>query len=118
MDMARIDLVIPAYALEVWRVSSSSQPHTFHIHGCTFHVIDVDGAEPPAHMRGPKDTVFIHPDRPVTLAVQFGSHVDPEKPYMYHCHILRHEDNGMMGQFVVVEPDTEVSIATRTVMHH
>jgi hypothetical protein len=26
---------------------------------------------------------------------------------MYHCHILRHEDKGMMGQFVVVPPGTE-----------
>ncbi len=33
-------------------------------------------------------------------------------PYMYHCHILRHEDNGMMGQFVVVEPGTEGTVAT------
>jgi FtsP/CotA-like multicopper oxidase with cupredoxin domain len=24
-------------------------------------------------------------------------------PYMFHCHILQHEDRGMMGQFVVVE---------------
>jgi len=118
MDMARIDLVIPADGLEVWRVSSSSQPHTFHIHGCTFHVIEIDGAEPSEHLRGPKDTVFIHPDRPVTLAVQFDSHVDPEIPYMYHCHILRHEDNGMMGQFVVVEPGTESSGATTVGAHH
>jgi hypothetical protein len=29
---------------------------------------------------------------------------------MYHCHILRHEDKGMMGQFVVVEPRTEESV--------
>ncbi len=43
------------------------------------------------------------------LAVQFGLHTDPDTPYMFHCHLLRHEDNGMMGQFVVVEPGTEDS---------
>jgi suppressor of ftsI len=26
---------------------------------------------------------------------------------MYHCHLLRHEDDGMMGQFLLVEPGTE-----------
>lgn len=31
-------------------------------------------------------------------------------PYMYHCHILRHEDAGMMGQFIVVTPGTEASV--------
>ncbi|MGB3330555.1 MAG: multicopper oxidase domain-containing protein [Thermomicrobiales bacterium] len=107
MDMSRIDLAIPAGALEVWTVRSNGQPHTFHVHGATFHVLDVDGERPPVPMRGPKDTVPILPNRPVRLAVQFGAHVDPQMPYMYHCHLLRHEDNGMMGQFVVVEPGTE-----------
>jgi blue copper oxidase len=31
---------------------------------------------------------------------------------MFHCHILRHEDNGMMGQFVVVEPGETAGTAT------
>jgi FtsP/CotA-like multicopper oxidase with cupredoxin domain len=30
-----------------------------------------------------------------------GSGIDPDLPYMYHCHILEHEDAGMMGQFTV-----------------
>ncbi len=118
MDMGRIDQVVPAGAVERWTVSSTSEPHTFHIHGCSFHVLEVDGAQPEEHLRGPKDTVFIHPDRPVVLAVRFAGHVDPETPYMYHCHILRHEDNGMMGQFVVVEPGTEGSVATTLEAHH
>ncbi|MGH3517953.1 MAG: multicopper oxidase domain-containing protein [Haloechinothrix sp.] len=39
--------------------------------------------------------------------MRFGTHTDPATPYMYHCHMLEHEDRGMMGQFVIVEPDTE-----------
>ena len=31
---------------------------------------------------------------------------------MYHCHMLRHEDNGMMGQFVVVAPGREDDVPT------
>lgn len=120
MDMNRIDLVIPANALEIWDVESESNPHTFHIHGSTFHVLDVNGEAPPPDLQGPKDTVLVSKDHKVRLAVQFASYTDPEMPYMYHCHILRHEDNGMMGQFVVVEPGTEDSVP-RTIsghMHH
>ena len=38
----------------------------------------------------------------VKLIAQFSEYSDPDIPYMYHCHILEHEDAGMMGQFVVV----------------
>jgi suppressor of ftsI len=118
MDMTRIDEVVPAGALEIWNVRSSGQPHTFHIHGATYHVLEVDGREPDASIRGPKDTVFVGPGHAVTLAVQFDSYTDPEMPYMFHCHILRHEDNGMMGQFVVVEPGTEDSVSRTIESHH
>lgn len=117
MDMSRIDEVVPAGALEVWEVKSNGQPHTFHIHGATFHVLDVNGDEPPVHLRGPKDTVFVSPGHAVRLAVQFDHHTDPDTPYMFHCHLLRYEDNGMMGQFVVVEPGTEDSVS-RTIDVH
>ena len=33
----------------------------------------------------------------------------PHVPYMYHCHIMEHEDNGMMGQFLVVEEPEQLS---------
>jgi hypothetical protein len=38
------------------------------------------------------------------LLTSFEDYADPDLPYMFHCHILEHEDRGMMGQFVVVEP--------------
>jgi hypothetical protein len=37
------------------------------------------------------------------LAIRFEEHTDPDTPYLFHCHLLRHHD-GMMGQFVVVGP--------------
>jgi FtsP/CotA-like multicopper oxidase with cupredoxin domain len=117
MDMGHIDEVVPAGALEIWEVESNGLPHTFHIHGATFSVIAVEGRAPEAALRGSKDTVFVGPNHAVTLAVQFGERTDPQTPYMYHCHILRHEDNGMMGQFVVVEPGTEDSVP-RTIAGH
>ena len=37
------------------------------------------------------------------IIARFEDHADPKTPYMFHCHVLRHEDQGMMGQFVLVE---------------
>ncbi len=38
--------------------------------------------------------------------MRFADYADPDTPYMFHCHLLSHEDHGMMGQFVVVKPGT------------
>jgi FtsP/CotA-like multicopper oxidase with cupredoxin domain len=111
MDLSRIDEVVPAGAREIWEVENGDHTHNFHIHGVSFRVLDVDGAPPPAHLAGPKDTVHVPKRVTVRLAVRFGHHTDPTAPYMYHCHILRHEDSGMMGQFVVVEPGTEEQVS-------
>lgn len=37
------------------------------------------------------------------VIARFGGYADPGKAYMFHCHILEHEDMGMMGQYVVVD---------------
>jgi hypothetical protein len=46
------------------------------------------------------------------LLLHFTDYADPDWAYMYHCHMLRHEDHGMMGQFVVVRPGQEVDGAS------
>ena len=53
------------------------------------------------HETGLKDTVLLAPRERVRLLLSFKDYADPDTPYMYHCHILEHEDAGMMGQFVV-----------------
>ncbi|XVQ09203.1 multicopper oxidase family protein [Spirillospora sp. CA-255316] len=123
MDMGRIDEVVPAGATEIWEIQNTAFAHNFHIHGTAFSVLDVDGAPPPAQIRGLKDTVFVPGKSKVRIAVAFSEHVDPVRPYMYHCHFLHHEDQGMMGQFVVVEPGTETRTpaglsGTHTRHHH
>ena len=45
--------------------------------------------------------VLIQPNETVRLIMKFEDFADTTIPYMYHCHILMHEDDGMMGQFVV-----------------
>jgi FtsP/CotA-like multicopper oxidase with cupredoxin domain len=89
----------------VWQVSNRHDtPHTFHIHDVQFQVLTVDGQPPPAELSGWKDTILLLPERQFTIIARFADYADPTTPYMFHCHMLFHEDQGMMGQFVVVEP--------------
>ncbi|MGL5850458.1 MAG: multicopper oxidase domain-containing protein, partial [Phycicoccus sp.] len=105
MDIARIDETVTVDATERWVVrSADGGPHNVHLHGAQFRVESVDGAPPPPELAGWKDTVFLPGDREVALLLRFRDHTDPDTPYMVHCHLLRHEDQGMMAQFVVVAP--------------
>ena len=107
--MARIDTVLAAGSTEIWTIENTVYAHNFHIHGAAFTVLEVAGERPDATMRGHKDTVFVPPRSSARLAVRFADHPDPRTAYMYHCHILRHEDEGMMGQYVAVRAGTERS---------
>lgn len=102
MNMDRIDTLIPAGSTEIWTISNeSTRAHNFHIHGTQFTVDSVNGASPAPANRGRKDTVFLAPGDTTELIVPFGSFPDPVTPYMYHCHMLWHEDQGMMAQYVL-----------------
>jgi blue copper oxidase len=104
MDMGRIDQIVALDTTEVWEVTNrSGNLHTFHVHGVQFKVAEQAGAPPPT-LAGWKDSVFIPPDSTTRLLVRFTGYADPALPYMFHCHLLQHEDDGMMGQFVVVQP--------------
>src|SRR5918996_1320579 len=108
MDMSRIDEVVRPGATEIWEVrNASGTPHNFHIHTVSFAVLDYAGENPPAHLSGLKDTVYVLPDKTATLLVRFPDYPDPDSPYMFHCHVLRHEDRGMMGQFVLTDEGGE-----------
>ena len=107
MDLSRIDTVVAAGAVEIWTIENPVYAHNFHVHGAAFTVLEVAGRAPEGSMSGHKDTVFVPPRSSATIAVRFADHPDPAMPYMYHCHILRHEDEGMMGQFVTVTAGTE-----------
>lgn len=109
MDMGRIDEVVPVGQAEVWAVTNQDpQPHNFHVHDGSFRVLSVDGVDPPPVLAGLKDTVYVAPRTTVRLLVRFSEYTDPTWPYMYHCHLVLHEDLGIMGQFVVVKPGQRV----------
>tara|TARA_R110000850_G_scaffold260811_1_gene388403 strand:- start:100947 stop:102467 length:1521 start_codon:yes stop_codon:yes gene_type:complete len=97
-DMKRIDEEVRLDDVEIWEVSGNMMAHPFHIHGVHFEVLTRKGLAPDLRDQGLKDTVAVRD--PIELLVKF-SQPAITSPFMYHCHILEHEDNGMMGQFVV-----------------
>ncbi len=105
MDLGRADFVATVGTSEVWTVRNENPlPHSFHVHDTQFRVLSVDGGAPPPRLSGWKDTIALEWNREYRLLVRFDDYADPTTPYMYHCHLLWHEDQGMMGQFLVVEP--------------
>lgn len=104
MDMGRIDFSVKRGSTEIWEIKNiSDMPHPFHIHGISFWILDRQGKPVAPYERGWKDTVFVHVEETVRLIATFDLPSDPKIPYMYHCHILEHEDAGMMGQFTVID---------------
>ncbi|MBV9532227.1 MAG: multicopper oxidase domain-containing protein [Bradyrhizobium sp.] len=70
-------------------------PHPFHVYAAMFRVLTLEGALPRAHLAGWKDLVLVEGKAELLV-----SSLSPrEHPFMYHCHILEHEDAGMMGQY-------------------
>lgn len=102
MDMQRIDETVQVDTTEIWQVENASMmAHPFHIHDVQFRILDRNGRAPDAAEQGLKDTVVVYPGETVRLLLRFEDYTDADLPYMYHCHILEHEDAGMMGQFTV-----------------
>jgi blue copper oxidase len=99
-DLTRIDVETELGTMEVWEIVSIGMAHPFHVHGASFRILSLDGTPPPAHLAGWKDVVLV--EDKAELLVAFNHRATPEHPFMYHCHILEHEDAGMMGQYVCV----------------
>jgi blue copper oxidase len=86
-----------------WRISEGddTMPHPVHIHGCQFRIVSESGQKPEAYRAGWKDIAPISEGGFSEILVNFPHSAGPEAPYMAHCHILEHEDSGMMAQFTV-----------------
>jgi FtsP/CotA-like multicopper oxidase with cupredoxin domain len=97
-DTERIDVETRLGTSEVWEVVSLGMAHPFHIHGALFRILSIAGASPPAHLAGLKDVVLVE-DKAEPL-VAFNHPATRDHPFMYHCHILEHEEAGLMGQYV------------------
>ena len=101
-DMNRVDERGVTNQDEVWEIYNrpdmmGGMAHSFHLHGTQFRVLSRDGILPPLNERGWKDTAALDSGERVRILVSF----DEPGFFMYHCHILEHEDNGMMGQIEI-----------------
>jgi FtsP/CotA-like multicopper oxidase with cupredoxin domain len=91
-------------------INNSPIPHPMHIHNVMFQVLK---RTPPSSLSsyntasqgfldsGWKDTVIVWPGERVKIAMTFGPHMGM---YMYHCHILEHEDMTMMRNLMIMDP--------------
>lgn len=115
MDMMVVNDIVPVDSTEIWTIDNiSNRAHPFHIHDIHFWVTQIidangnplDSADYPTYFSGPKDNVMVMPGWKLSVIGTFADYatpVEPQNSYMYHCHILPHEDKGMMGQFVVTD---------------
>ncbi|MDQ3694927.1 MAG: multicopper oxidase family protein [Chloroflexota bacterium] len=103
-DPNRVDQIVRLGATEEWVVRNASDDwHPFHIHVNDFQVMTINGQPQAPHY---KDTIPVPPNGSVVLRIRF---LDFPGKFVYHCHILAHEDAGMMG---VVEVVAEEPAAT------
>ncbi|MEX1257963.1 MAG: multicopper oxidase domain-containing protein [Gemmatimonadota bacterium] len=102
---------VEAGSTHVWELVNVPNPmgmamaHPIHIHGRQFRVLGRSGGMPDSGLRagivdeGWTDTVLVLPGETVRIQIRFSEHPGL---YLYHCHILEHEDLGMMRNFRIV----------------
>lgn len=107
-DMNRVDQIVLLGATEEWTVRNGSNVwHPFHIHTNHFQLTQLNGQ--PVEARSLKDTVPIPPFGEITMRSRF---LDFTGKFVFHCHILQHEDGGMMQVVEVVSPDDPLPMAS------
>lgn len=120
-DMEVINDTICVNTKEIWEIENKSPiAHPFHIHKIQFRILSITDATGAnlnlmeRGLNGPKDDILILPGWKVRFMGNFSDYPNPIEAkygYMYHCHILTHEDHeggGMMHQFVVANrPECE-----------
>jgi FtsP/CotA-like multicopper oxidase with cupredoxin domain/plastocyanin len=96
----RVDHRVRLGSVERWRlVNTSDITHYVHLHEELWRTLSRDGHAPPPWERGYEDTWRLDPGESVVVAARF---TDFTGKFMVHCHMLDHEDDGMMATFRVV----------------
>ena len=101
MNTVSFDVKMGRY--ERWFISPAMRDmmlHPFHIHGTQFRILRESGAAVPRHRQGFKDTTLVYGGESEVL-VRFMHPAPAMRMYMAHCHLLEHEDTGMMLSFTV-----------------
>jgi spore coat protein A len=100
-DPDRVDHRARLGSVERWRLrNTSDMTHYVHIHAEQWRTVLRDGKPPPPWEQGLEDTWRLEPGEVVEVAARFKDYTGP---FMIHCHMLDHEDHGMMARFDVVK---------------
>ena len=98
-DMNRTDIRVRLGAVEEWTIrNDADELHSFHIHQTPFQVSEIDGVSQAAD--GYRDIVDVPIGGSVKVVIPFTNPVIVGR-FVYHCHILSHEDKGMMATIEV-----------------
>lgn len=104
-DHQRVDARPVLGSSETWMLANTTSvgiSHYIHIHDIDWLMLSRNGQPPLAHEAGLKETFRLDPGEVVVVGSKFTDHLGH---YMLHCHMLEHEDHGMMAGFEVVSPD-------------
>jgi FtsP/CotA-like multicopper oxidase with cupredoxin domain len=100
-DPSRVDHRVRLGQAERWKIRNTSDTtHYVHLHEELWRTLLRDGKTPPPWERGYEDTWRLDPGESVVVAARF---TDYTGDFMIHCHMLDHEDDGMMATFRVVK---------------
>jgi FtsP/CotA-like multicopper oxidase with cupredoxin domain len=92
-DMNRVDVSAKLDTLEIWElVNNTDMDHPFHLHTYPFQIVSRNGRSEP--FLAWKDVVNVRKNEVVQIAVPLTTFTGKT---VYHCHIVEHEDRGMMG---------------------
>lgn len=98
-DMNEVMYTMKLNTVEEWTIrNTSDEEHPFHIHVNDFQVMSVNGKPQPGY--GLQDIVPLPSKGEVVIRMRLTDFVGK---YVFHCHILNHEDNGMMAVVEVTE---------------
>jgi FtsP/CotA-like multicopper oxidase with cupredoxin domain len=93
---------VPLGATQLWELrNDTDMTHFVHLHEELWRTVSRNGKPPPAWERGLEDTWRLDPGERVRVVARF---TDYTGVFMVHCHMLDHEDDGLMAQFAVVDP--------------
>jgi suppressor of ftsI len=97
--MSRTDIRVKLGAIEEWTIrNEADELHTFHIHQGPYQLIEINGVPQPADDH--RDIVDVPIGGEVKVIIPFTNPLIVGR-FVYHCHILSHEDKGMMATIEV-----------------
>jgi bilirubin oxidase len=101
-DANVINQTVALNAVEKWTISNGMTfSHSFHIHDVQFKIVSRSSGAVADYEQGWKDVVAVPRNESVSFIARFDDFASSTDPYMYHCHMANHEDEGTMGQFLV-----------------